>query len=449
MQTGGTHRTTRPLPDEARSSSAPEARTTGGSTYEGLSLATIMSAGALPASSVAWMGSQLARSLITLHEAIDTEGRALHLVHTRVVPQHVLVDDDGTARLRDATVARVGLLPVALRFQAPELLRGDLPSVCTDIYALGVTLWEAALGRPVLSGDESAMRVRLLRAPLVPDDDGGRIPARIVDALGALVSSLSQRIHNVRAVARIFDGLVFELPGGPPELRQRARAAIDGLMQSEGSDPRTAVAFGGFVAAARALSPEVVSLISLLPHEAPSASLPSPERDDAATETDHPAASLRPPSFAFPDEPTERREYDPRILEAGRSSSSIEPAAAAPAPMAAEHGAKRPEWLGELSREVHAAPVPRFSPEEVLRHRTPHAPPPAMARPAARPPVADVWFQDGSAIDHEAAHFEEETPRSVLVARRGSSAPVWAVTFVSAALVAALVFYWWSRGGML
>src|SRR2546427_325136 len=78
-------------------------------------------------------------------------------------PENVIVDEQGRPRLMDfgiaietsrSTTEKAGTVPGTPQFLAPELLRGAAPDARSDIYALGVLLFEMFTGRvPFDDGD--------------------------------------------------------------------------------------------------------------------------------------------------------------------------------------------------------------------------------------------------------------------------------------------------------
>jgi tetratricopeptide (TPR) repeat protein len=79
-----------------------------------------------------------------------------HLIHGDLKPNNVILTKDaegsvravitdfGLARRADASTAVLGGTPA---YMAPELWKGEKPSVASDLYALGVMLWELRTGR--------------------------------------------------------------------------------------------------------------------------------------------------------------------------------------------------------------------------------------------------------------------------------------------------------------
>ncbi|MDB5348822.1 MAG: serine/threonine protein kinase [Planctomycetota bacterium] len=109
---------------------------------------------------VARLGLQGAEALAYAHD--------LGVLHRDIKPANLLLDDRGTLWLADFGLAKLGgdlsltgtsELPGTLRYLAPECLAGD-GNEQSDVYSLGLTLYELLLGHPAF--DETD-RVRLLR----------------------------------------------------------------------------------------------------------------------------------------------------------------------------------------------------------------------------------------------------------------------------------------------
>ena len=143
--------------------------------------------GAVPVELIRRCGAEIARALHFAHE-LRYDGRPLHIVHRDVSPQNVMIGYDGRVKLIDFGVARwvdsttrTGSLAGKVRYFSPEQIRGKPVDRRSDIYSLGVMLYEALLGGPAFTGpNEMAIMDAILQGK----------PRRIPDAPAAVLDPL-------------------------------------------------------------------------------------------------------------------------------------------------------------------------------------------------------------------------------------------------------------------
>jgi serine/threonine-protein kinase len=90
------------------------------------------------------------------HRKTDEAGRPIHLVHRDVSPQNILVSYEGDVKLVDFGIAkastqiyqtRVGILKGKYAYMSPEQARGLPLDRRSDIFAVGILLFEVTTGR--------------------------------------------------------------------------------------------------------------------------------------------------------------------------------------------------------------------------------------------------------------------------------------------------------------
>lgn len=119
---------------------------------------------------------QSCEGLHYVHARTDDTGRPLGLVHRDINPTNIHVGYDGTCKILDfgiaatraSVVAKKGQVAGKLAYMAPEQLRGEAIDLRADIFALGVVLYEMALGRRLFRGRPEEVSRRLLEGDIPP-----------------------------------------------------------------------------------------------------------------------------------------------------------------------------------------------------------------------------------------------------------------------------------------
>lgn len=102
---------------------------------------------------VAYIGERLASGLDYAYGRAEIDGKKLRLIHRDISPHNVLIDDTGNVVLTDFGVARtavqdhesrVGTVRGKPSYMAPEQVQGGAMDARTDLFALGIVLYESA-----------------------------------------------------------------------------------------------------------------------------------------------------------------------------------------------------------------------------------------------------------------------------------------------------------------
>ena len=111
--------------------------------------------GALDSKKVAQIGSQIAQALSVAHRH--------DIIHRDIKPQNIMVQPDGNIKVMDFGIARAknshlttdnSVLGTA-HYVSPEQTQGKELGPTTDIYSLGIVMYEAATGRVPFDGDDA------------------------------------------------------------------------------------------------------------------------------------------------------------------------------------------------------------------------------------------------------------------------------------------------------
>lgn len=210
----------------------------------GASLVALRNRGALAPSAVCSIGADVAEALAALHGAKGADGRPMRVLHRDVSPANVIVTPEGQARLIDLGIARApesvertqtGDLRGTVRYLAPELFDAKPHSAQTDLWALGVCLFESALGRAAVSGPEAVILAAVVRGSLFDLRPGEALPPTLDGVIKALCAPIERRIEGAAAAARLLREAANALGDG----RRAAARSVCALVQPEAFEEQT------------------------------------------------------------------------------------------------------------------------------------------------------------------------------------------------------------------
>jgi tetratricopeptide (TPR) repeat protein/class 3 adenylate cyclase len=158
--------------------------------YDGETLDRTLSRGALHWEAAVDAGLQVARGLATAHEA--------GIVHRDIKPANLCMTDQGTVKILDFGIAKVAgegltggstILGTAA-YMSPEQARGDDVDHRTDLWSLGVVLYEMLTGQRLFRGEDRDAVLAAIRssAPAPHQRLRGTGPPRLVRVIQQMLS---------------------------------------------------------------------------------------------------------------------------------------------------------------------------------------------------------------------------------------------------------------------
>ena len=178
------------------------------------------------------------------HERTDLEGRALGLVHRDVSPSNVLISYDGAIKITDFGIAKAsartaetigGAMKGKIGYMSPEQCRGEAVDRRSDIFALGILLYELTTTERLFFGESDfAVLNKVVHGRF--DSPSARVPGyppaleRIV--LRALALDPAERYPSAGEMLRDLESFAHE-----QRLRYSAAVVTDWMNEAFGTPP--------------------------------------------------------------------------------------------------------------------------------------------------------------------------------------------------------------------
>jgi serine/threonine protein kinase/DNA-binding SARP family transcriptional activator/tetratricopeptide (TPR) repeat protein len=198
------------------------------------SLLAALQAGPWPPQRVTGLLEQIAGALSVAHQQA--------VVHRDIKPGNILLDEAGNAYLTDFGIARElaretpltaeGAVVGTLDYISPEQILGEAVSPQTDIYSLGVVLYETLTGEKPFSGGVASLLHSHLHEPMPPvAASRPDVPVGIDSVLQkATAKKPAGRYASVLALAEVFDRAA---RGLDPETVAQPRPSQPALVDQE------------------------------------------------------------------------------------------------------------------------------------------------------------------------------------------------------------------------
>jgi len=205
----------------------------------------------LPYELACWLLAEVCAGLAYAHERTDLEGNPLEVVHRDVSPDNILLSRAGEVKLTDFGIAkaasqiartRPGQVKGKLAYMSPEQLRNSQIDARSDLFSVGLVLYEATVGKRAfaLSAEVDLLRALLSGSYPPPEQELPGYPAplsRIV--AGCLSVEVDRRYQRAAELRRALLALTPEQDFAR-ELSRRVGEALESVRRSLGESASTA-----------------------------------------------------------------------------------------------------------------------------------------------------------------------------------------------------------------
>ncbi len=176
-------------------------------------------------------GTDLARRItkkktLTFPEAIDISkqicrglryAHSVNVIHRDIKPQNILIDKSGVCLISDFGIAKIfqsagitmtGMAVGTPEYMSPEQAEGGSLDIQTDIYSLGILIYEMVTGRPPFTGENPVAIAykQVHETPVPPSAYRKDIPKRLeLIILKALKKNKTQRYRSIEELLHDLD----------------------------------------------------------------------------------------------------------------------------------------------------------------------------------------------------------------------------------------------------
>jgi len=132
---------------------------------------------AFPIPVATYIAHEICKGLSYAHELTDRSGVSLGLVHRDVSPPNVLVSKHGEVKIVDFGLAKAssqlepsepGVIKGKFAYLSPESALGEDIDCRTDIFAVGIILWELLASRRLFTADSDVQILHKVQAAKIP-----------------------------------------------------------------------------------------------------------------------------------------------------------------------------------------------------------------------------------------------------------------------------------------
>jgi serine/threonine-protein kinase len=141
------------------------------------------------------------RGLAAAHDRLDAEGQPCPIIHRDATPSNIMLGLNGEVKLSDFGLARAddrntertepGVVKGKLGYTAPEVLNGVAADERSDVFSMGVCLWESLAGKRLFAAARELDVYKMICA-----GDAGDIADERADLPPGLAEEVMKAIHT-------------------------------------------------------------------------------------------------------------------------------------------------------------------------------------------------------------------------------------------------------------
>src|SRR5260370_133996 len=161
-----------------------------------------------------FIGHEILEALAYAHAKAANDGRPLNLIHRDISPSNILLSGAGEVKLTDFGIAKASThrsvfykVKGKVGYMSPEQARGEPVDARSDLFSLGVVLYEVLVGERLFVGDLMSTASQIYAQPIVPPSQKrpeipGDLDAVILKALSLEPAGRFQSAGEVQEIGR-------------------------------------------------------------------------------------------------------------------------------------------------------------------------------------------------------------------------------------------------------
>jgi len=168
-----------------------------------------------------FIASKICEGLTYAHEVRGPDGQPLDIIHRDMSPPNVLITKHGEVKIVDFGLAKAasqlekseaGIIKGKFGYLSPEAAQGKPIDIRTDIFAVGIILWEMLAGRRLFYGETDFATVKQVQEAKIPSlrAENPEVPAELEQILArALARDPAARYPTARDLGKDLTAFLF------------------------------------------------------------------------------------------------------------------------------------------------------------------------------------------------------------------------------------------------
>jgi serine/threonine protein kinase len=194
-----------------------------------------------------FIASKICEGLEYAHNLMDLHGASLNIVHRDISPQNIFVTYDGKIKTIDFGIAktttqttktRVGIIKGKVAYMSPEQAEGKSIDRRSDIFAVGILLYEMITRKEMYEGDTMQVLNKAINAQYEPPENiAPGLPPKVYEILHrALNKNLEKRYQSCGEMMTDIENCLYDI-NCRPNAKMLAKY-ITSLFEKEYSDEK-------------------------------------------------------------------------------------------------------------------------------------------------------------------------------------------------------------------